>query len=1017
MESQRKLISIVFSDIKGYTSLMHSDESKALSTVSRYEETIIQVADKFRGEIINFMGDGALIIFANSVDAIDFGIAIQKAFSSGDPIPHRVGIHTGEGIIKGNKIYGDSVNIASRIESISVPGALLISDATYQLVKNQKKYNPVLMGKYRFKNLNEPMKVYAINNDNLVVPSKKQLRKNTGAKSYILYYLVALIAIPSLIFLAYNNGLLSSKQSATFSYEYPSGQSYFVGIGIDEYDHWEPLNNAVNDVNGVAKVFKEQLGFEELLPLMKDEDATKKNLNEAFNLILPPLLKPEDRLIVFFAGHGYTEKSLVNSDSIDIGYLVPQDASDKSASNINSYINIDSLLNTIGELPPNEITVILDACASGFAISENFTNSISEATDAGKTRLVITSADKYQTASDAGPIKNHSLFTGKLIECLENGTIPLTDNFFDVRDLASYLLTAVANYSSQSPKVGPFHNHEDNQMRLYLHTISDKVNLDEKITLNENDSLETIAVIPFENLSNDAEFQNYASYLEASLFQFLSEVQTLQPNFRTITPPSIKSLTRGSSNVAYSAYSSIGADIILSGQLFKLGKETLIVKPTILDGTGKVLGVFQDIIVENYDMRKAAFLLKQRLKTFFLEKEDLTTLTVNVPDYRAFLLHEKADDNIRKDHDKVREFASQAIEIDSQYLDAHLTYLLSYLDYERNYEKAETYAAYLKNKFKDIDLTNYQRQRLNISVAEAHRNYSDIFKAYNGLLQEHPKDNTTIGNTIVYAYNSNHLEECKAIIDRYRTSEYFKKRKGAIDNIYVESLWNQDSISKAHDYIQDNSDIPPHYYEYNLGLSYALQNDIPALEKFMNKEFNEVIGANKSYGYFLPLAIGKLLLLNNQSNANKYFDLAIKEVNEKTHLKRLLTLLNFKKDYAQVIQKVKTKNIDIKENSSTNLYIGIELLKAYAGSNMDSEYSKTLQMLIDTYEKEQPHLLHYGIAHAEAIKMNESKSLEHIKIAYSKGREFRFPRYKYDPYFLLLKNNAEFIEFNADRSL
>ena len=994
---------------------MHSDESKALSTVSRYEETITKAADKFRGEIINFMGDGALIIFANSVDAIDFGIFIQSAFSSKDPIPHRVGIHTGEGIIKGNKIYGDSVNIASRIESISVPGALLISDATYQLVKNQKKYNPVLLGKYRFKNLNEPMKVYAINSDQLVLPSKKQLRKNTGAKSYILFYLLALIAIPSLIYYAYKNNLFSSKQAESFSYEYPTGSSYFVGIGIDEYDQWEPLNNAVNDVMGVSEVFQEYLGFEELLPLITNEGASKAKLNEAFSNTIPPLLKPEDRLIVFFAGHGHTEKSLVNNDSLDIGYLVPYDARDKSTSNFNSYINLDSLLSSIGELPPNEITVILDACASGFAISERA--SLGDMKELGKTRLVITSADKYQTASDDGPIKNHSLFTGKLIECLQNGTINLSDNFFDIKDLATYLQSAVANYSTQTPKVGPFYNHQDDQMKLYLHTISDPIKIDKNTTINSSDSLETIAVIPFENLSNDDEFQNYASYLESSLFQFLSEVQTLQPNFRTITPRSIRSLTRGSSNVAYSSYSSIGADIILSGQLFKLDNESLIIKPTILDGTGKILGVFQDIIVDNFDMRKAAFLLKQRLKTFFLEKEDLTSLTINVPDYRAFLLHEKAYENLRKDHDKVRDFSSQAIEIDSQYLDAHLTYLFSYLDFDRNYEKAESYAIYIKEKFQDVDLTNYQRQRLNVSIAEAHRNYSEIFKAYNSLLEEHPKDKSTIGNTIVYAYNANHLGECKELIDNYRSTEYFKKRKGIFDNIYTESLWNQDSILKAHEYILANSDIKPTYYEYNLGLSFALQNDINALDEFMKREYNEVIGANKSYNYYLPSAIGKLLLLsNNKTEANKYFDLAKKSVNENTHLNRMLSLHNLKEEYAQVIEKVKSAKIDLKENNSTNFYIGTELLKAYAGSNQKNEYAKILKLLKNTYSKEIPHLLHYGIAQAEALKMNEKESLENIKIAYRKGREYRFPRYKYDPFFLLLKDNQEFLEFTSDKS-
>ena len=764
-------------------------------------------------------------------------------------------------------------------------------------------------------------------------------------------------------------------------------------------------------------LFEDYMGFENLLPLILNEAATKENLNKAFKTTIPKMLNPDDRLIVFFAGHGYTEKSLVNKDSIDVGYLVPHDASDNKVFDLNTYINIDSFLYNIGELPPDKITVVLDACASGFAISNAITNSHTATTKSGKTRLVISSADKYQTASDDGPIKNHSLFTGKLIEYIVNGTFDPANNFFDVRDLATYLQSAVANYSNQSPKVGSFHNHEVDEMILYLSTSSKPIKYKSDVTIQKKDSFETIAVIPFENLSNDSEFQNYASYLESSLFQFLSEVQTLQSNFKTITPKSIESLTRGVNNVAYSSYSSIEADIILSGQLFKLDNETIILKPTILDGSGKILGVFQDIIVNKYDMRKAAFLLKQRLKTFFQEKDDLTSLTINVPDYRAFLLHEKAIENIRKDHDKVREFASQAIEIDSQYLDAHLTYLFSYLDYDRNYDKAESYAIYLRNKFKDVDITNYQRQRLSIGIAESHRNYAEIFKAYKSLLKEHPKDKSTIGNTIVYAYNANYLGDCKDLIDIYRQSDFFKKRKGQIDNIYIESLWNQDSLMKAHSYILDNSDNEPGYYEYNLGLSYALQNDILSLNKFMENGFRNVVESNKSYNYFLPYNIGKLLLTNNnRSEANKYFDIALKNVNTKTHLHRLLSLLNYKENYSQVISKVKSENINILENSSTNFYIGIELLKAYAGSDMDTEYSNTIQLLIETYGSETPHLLYYGIAQAEALRKNQIESLENLKIAYSKGREFRFPRYKYDPYFLLLRNNSEFKDLISDRS-
>jgi class 3 adenylate cyclase len=182
MEEERKLVSIVFTDIKGYTALMENDEAIAISTVERFEKYTREICAKYHGTIINFMGDGAFLIFDNSMDALDFALEIQTIFIQKENIQHRIGINTGEVVLKEEHVYGDSVNVAARIESLGVPGCVLISDSTYRLIKNKKKFEVKSMGKFHFKNKSERMEVFAVTNEPLAIPQRKDLKGKTEEK-------------------------------------------------------------------------------------------------------------------------------------------------------------------------------------------------------------------------------------------------------------------------------------------------------------------------------------------------------------------------------------------------------------------------------------------------------------------------------------------------------------------------------------------------------------------------------------------------------------------------------------------------------------------------------------------------------------------------------------------------------------------------------------------------------------------------------------------------------------------
>lgn len=118
----RQLAAVMFADMVGFTALMQEDEQLALQARAKYRRVLEAHHQAFGGRIVQYYGDGALTIFPNSVDAVRCAIEIQKELSQPLVVPVRIGIHVGNVIIESTGLIGDSVNIASRIESFGIPG-------------------------------------------------------------------------------------------------------------------------------------------------------------------------------------------------------------------------------------------------------------------------------------------------------------------------------------------------------------------------------------------------------------------------------------------------------------------------------------------------------------------------------------------------------------------------------------------------------------------------------------------------------------------------------------------------------------------------------------------------------------------------------------------------------------------------------------------------------------------------------------------------------------------------------
>jgi adenylate cyclase len=167
---ERRLAAILAADVAGYSRLMGDDEEGTLVALKACNRSVIEpkIAEH-RGRIVKTTGDGLLAEFASAVDAVRCALDTQRAMAesnAGIPetrrIEFRIGINVGDVIIDGTDIFGDGVNIAARIEALSRPGAICISENVYQQVKGKIATDASDMGEQQLKNIAQPVRVYGL---------------------------------------------------------------------------------------------------------------------------------------------------------------------------------------------------------------------------------------------------------------------------------------------------------------------------------------------------------------------------------------------------------------------------------------------------------------------------------------------------------------------------------------------------------------------------------------------------------------------------------------------------------------------------------------------------------------------------------------------------------------------------------------------------------------------------------------------------------------------------------------
>jgi len=166
---KRKLTAILSADVKGYSRLMGEDEEATVRTITAHRKVITSVIEKYRGRVVDSPGDNILAEFVSVVDAVQSGVEIQEVIRAKNAelpderrMEFRIGINLGDVIQEGERIYGDGVNIAARVEGLADPGGICISGSAYEQIENKLALGYDYIGEHTVKNIVKPIRVYRV---------------------------------------------------------------------------------------------------------------------------------------------------------------------------------------------------------------------------------------------------------------------------------------------------------------------------------------------------------------------------------------------------------------------------------------------------------------------------------------------------------------------------------------------------------------------------------------------------------------------------------------------------------------------------------------------------------------------------------------------------------------------------------------------------------------------------------------------------------------------------------------
>ena len=166
---KRKLTAVFSADVAGYSRLMADDEAATVKTLATYREVMASLIKQHRGRVVDSPGDNVLAEFASVVDAVQCAVAVQKEFQSRNAalpenrrMEFRIGINLGDVIEEEDRIYGDGVNIAARLEALAEPGGICVSKTSFDHIETKLPLGYEYLGEQEVKNIPKPVGTYKV---------------------------------------------------------------------------------------------------------------------------------------------------------------------------------------------------------------------------------------------------------------------------------------------------------------------------------------------------------------------------------------------------------------------------------------------------------------------------------------------------------------------------------------------------------------------------------------------------------------------------------------------------------------------------------------------------------------------------------------------------------------------------------------------------------------------------------------------------------------------------------------
>src|SRR5215831_551836 len=187
MGMERRLAAIFSTDVQGYSRLMGEDEAATVRTITAYRELMAALIQQYRGRVVDSPGDNLLAEFASVVEAVQCALVIPRELKTRNAalppqrrMEFRIGINLGDVIVEGERIYGDGVNIAARLEGLAEAGGLCIAGTVYDQVKTKLALGYEDLGPQAVKNIAEPVRVYRVQLEpRATVPAEREQDERT----------------------------------------------------------------------------------------------------------------------------------------------------------------------------------------------------------------------------------------------------------------------------------------------------------------------------------------------------------------------------------------------------------------------------------------------------------------------------------------------------------------------------------------------------------------------------------------------------------------------------------------------------------------------------------------------------------------------------------------------------------------------------------------------------------------------------------------------------------------------